>query len=308
MPTGWSCETCGARGPVGRALQHKPGYSCSGQSNNYYGGYSPQVQLAQNLLMPVFQAAGQQMAEALMKLFRGRTPEEKAQRAYEKNQKLLKKVRNQLDDTRKDFEKELLKDMRAQQVVVARELEKRFVRSQAMTAIRQANCAAHTSLLATRQSLNALEDTRTGAEFSEGNMADCPPIQYEMEEVTPQQRVAFQEVFYRMVKEKSDSLKVRIDSLQKVKVEITQMVADQKAATGKLETTVEVLKKQPEPQADSLLAAALRELKKAQELQAEAEAQEAALREDLEKKEAFLETLELLRSTYDQPAAQKPKS
>lgn len=299
MPTGWSCETCGARGPVGRALQHKPGYSCSGQSNNYYGGYSPQVQLAQNLLMPVFQAAGQQMAESLMKLFRGRTPEEKAARAAMKNRKQVEKIREQVAGAQKTFEKEVVKKLVNSREEVAQDLRLRMVKSQAVTAIRQVNCAAFQSLQAAKNSLAGLEAMREEADFTATGSAGCPEIDIEIPEVTVKQQVAFQEIFYRTVKEKSDSLQRSVDSLKKVKELNDQALKTNQEKAAELEKNIIARKNEPQPETDTLLAAALRELEEAKRMLEAAKEQEKKIGEDITEKELFIETLEMMRSTYD---------
>jgi hypothetical protein len=121
--------------------------------------------MAQNLLMPVFNAAGDMLAESLLKLFRGRTPEEKAARAAMKNRKQVEKIREQVAGAQKTFEKEVIKKLVNSREEVAQDLRLRMVKSQAVTAIKQVNCAAFQSLQAVKKSLDDLEAMREGAEL-----------------------------------------------------------------------------------------------------------------------------------------------
>jgi hypothetical protein len=118
--------------------------------------------------------------------------------------------------------------------------------------------------------------------------------------VSVQQRVAFQEVFYRTVKEKSDSLQRSVDSLKKVKVSNERVLAESLEKTANLEKKINIRKNDTLPETDTLLAAAMRELEEAKRRLEAAREEEKKIGEDITEKELFIETLESLRSTYDQ--------
>lgn len=300
------------------------------------GGYSPSGGSLESALEPVFE----QMFDNLFKwLFspssssgtpkqtqqtvQSREEAAAAEAAYQKRQEEYKaKVLEQLSQAKDQFEQQRNAKFGAQRNAAANDLKDRVAKSEATKAVRQANCAAFTSLEAVKSELydfsdftnpnGEAEQTRKGADFTTGTLP-CPEVLPQVQEVTVAQPICFQEQFYQYVKQRSDSIKVKVEALKEKKATNDKVIEEKKQKIAEAQQVIEKQKAEikpeipntPQTEEDNLLL--LEALKLQENSSAElktAEETEKKMEEEIVLNEKNISALEKMRSTYDVP--QKP--
>lgn len=178
----------------------------------------------------------------------------------------------------------------------------RIAKSEAIKTIKQLNCAAYQSLEAyelVKEDINnfkeletALENSQSLADFSSKNSSDCPPIRYEIPEVTVSNPIGFQQVLYQKIKLKADSLTLNTVQLKEKEKNIKQVVEEKKKLVEEIKLLPPEKKKD-----DKLMQDALDALKEALD-------EEKNVNEEILINDKSIEKLENIRSTYD---LEKPK-
>jgi hypothetical protein len=297
-----------------------PESSSSGSSSS---GYSPEVQMAQDILQPVFD-------NFFNWLFSEPSAEDQQKQQQQKQQKQLQKqkaieneknreeykakVLEQITNAKSEYKKQMSMQSQEQKEITVENFKIRYAVSEATKAVKQLNCAAYTSLQALEVSLKDFGDFKDidgpaeqsvkSADFTLLNSSGCPTIKIDIPEVNATQTVSFQQLLYGYVKHRSDSIKSTIDTLKVKKIKNDKVIEEKKQ---KIEETKLIIEKQKEDvntavnteEANQLLIDAMKELETGtQELQY-VEELEIKMKEEIELKEKNFQALEKMRGTYD---------
>ncbi len=299
-------------------------------------GYSPQTQMMQDILQPVFDnffkwlfsepsAEDQQKQQAAAIAAKQAAEQQiinkaEAQAAYDKMMQSYKLLddshglkMNTLNNTNLDFK---TLDGNAETI---ENNKNRYAVSEATKTVKQLNCAAYTSLQALEVSLNdfgdfkdidgSAEQASKLADFTTSNSNGCPEIKIDIPEVCAAQPISFQELFYSYVKHQSDSIKSTINTLKVKKIKNDKVIEEkkQKIEETKLiieRQTVEVNPNVKAEETNQLLIDAMKELEEANRELQTAEELEIKMKEEIDQKERYKKVLTKMRSTYDVPKKQ----
>ena len=301
-----------------------PSGSSSSSSSGRGSGYSPQVQMAHDLLQPL-------VTNLFKWLMSGPSPkqgqqhntiedkkkQEEAERAYQQRQEEYQAMMlAQISNAKSEFERLNKLNFGEQKQIAVSEFKDRFAKSEATKAIKQANCAAYGSLQAARSELNEFIDSKElkgslekqckTIDFTNGNNNGCPEVNVQIPEVNALQTISIQEMFYNYVGHQTDSIRVSIDALKDKKIMNNKALEEKMQKIEVLKNTIEKQKNEVsfsavthKGETDKLTKDALNELELATaELQA-AQEQDQRMKEDISLKEKSITALEKMRSTYD---------
>jgi hypothetical protein len=312
--------------------------SSSSSSGSSSGGYSPQVQMMEAILTPLVNnffkwlSSGPspkqgQHSNAII----DKKKQEELDRQYEQRQEEYKAMMlAQISNAKSEFEKQNKSSFGEQKESTLNEFKDRLAKSEATKAVKQANCAAFTSLQAANSDLSDISDyknirgsaekMRKEADFTNVNINGCPPVKIDIPEVNAAQPVSIQELFYKYVVHQSDSIRTTIDTLKVKKTRNDQVLEEKKQKVEELQKVIEKQKVEKKPDVvnnqgedNQLVKDAMKELEAATtELQA-AQEEDQKMKDDIALKEKNITALEKMRSTYDidnKPAStgQTPKN
>lgn len=222
----------------------------------------------------------------------------------------------QISNAKSEFERQNKSTFGEQKATTINEFKDRLAKSEATKVVKQANCAAYTSLQAAKSALNDFSDfknldgpaekARKSADFTTGNINGCPEIKIDIPEVNATQPVSIQEMFYNYVVHQSDSIKMTIDTLKVKKIRNDKTLEEKKQKVEELKQLIEKQKVEKNPsvsadkgEADQLTKDALKELEIATKEMQTAQEDDQKMKDEIAEKEKNITALEKMRSTYD---------
>jgi len=222
----------------------------------------------------------------------------------------------QISNAKSEFEKLNASNFGEQKQSALNEFKDRFAKSEATKLVKQANCAAFTSVQAAKSKLNDFSDfkdpkgpaenQRQLIDFPSSNLNDCPPIKIDIPEVNATQPLSFQELLYNYVVHQADSIKSTIDTLKLRKTKNDQAIVEKKQKIEEVKLVIEKQKRENKPadtlnntRDDQLTKDALKELETATNELQTAEENDKKMKDEIAEKEKNITALEKMRSTYD---------
>jgi hypothetical protein len=309
------CVYCGTDLPNGVHARTCPYYinTSNNTQTNSSSTYSPEVQLANDVLQPViqnffnwlFSEPAPQNRQEQQQLDNARQNEEykKAREEYKKQ------VLIQITNAKDEFEIQKNKNFKEQQKLAADDMKNRVAKSEAIKSVKLANCSAFQSLKATKfvldgitkNSENSAETERRLSEFTNSNQFECPEIKYDVAEVTTTQKVSFQELYYQYIEHQSDSIKKTLEVLNYNKANNDRVIEEKKQKVEEVTKVIEKIKVEPSTNNtdDQLLKDAMKELELSNNELQTAEELNLKMKEEIELKEKNVSTLDNMRKLYD---------
>ena len=222
------------------------------------------------------------------------TPAEKAE-IERKQAEYRQKVLEQINNATAEYSKQINTSFDEKKEATLSDMKTKYVRSESVKSIKQLNCAAYESIEAAKQNCKpdfnslegSMEQARSSADFGSGLPSDCPEIKYTLPDVTPEQPVGFQQVYYEAVRYKADSINTHVTLLKETNKEIQKQIEEKEAAIVKLKA-----EDQTKPDSDKLLEEAMKALNDAKEEQENVTA-------EIKTSEKNIELYDIMRSAYD---------
>lgn len=302
--------------------------SSSSSSGSSSSGYSPEVQMLESLLQPVFD----NLVKGFITLLSGSSPgqiqrqkEREDEKEREKREKAIieynKNVLEQITNAKSEFEKQIMMQTEQKKAEIVSALKDRYAVAEATKSVKQLNCAAFSSLESTKLKIDdfngskeletSLEQASNLLDFTNLSSNDCPPITVQIPEVNANQPVSFQEMFYNYIVNQSDSIRSTIDTLKIQKEKNVQVLEENnqkvKKASKKVEEqkiALEANNSTTNPSDNQLLIDAMNELEEAENGLQTAKEIEQKIKEEINQKEKHIDALTKMRATYDIPKKQ----
>jgi hypothetical protein len=319
---------CSTIPPARCTKKSSSGYS-SGGGGGGGGGYSPQVQMMQSILTPVFNNFFNWLFSSpsndKQQQAGNREVDKKWEEEYNKRQEEFKaKTMEQLNNARSEYQKQQQDHYQVLKDQTISEFKNRFAVSEAIKAVKQANCDAYNSLQDAQSTLEnfkdldgPLEKARKTADFTSANSTGCPPIVIKIPEVSANHPISFQQQFYGYIVRQSDSIKQTLESLKEKKAANDKVLEElkRKAEGAKPEgpkpeepkPVVDNQQQEKKPDStgkqqddDPLLAAAMKARETSVDLQAATE-ESKKINEEIAASEKSILALDKMRKMYDAP-------
>jgi len=222
------------------------------------------------------------------------TPEEKAE-IERKQAEYRKNVIDQVNRANDEYTSQISNKFEDQKEITLNDFKTKLVRSESVKTIKQLNCAARQSTKAAKMNCSTIdfdnlsgsaEMVRSAADFTSG-LPDCPEIKINVSDVTPEQPVGFQQVFYQTVKYKADSINNHVNILKEKGKKVQKEIDDKEAEIKKIKSESKATTED-----DPLMKEALKALEESKE-------EKNNITEEIKASEKKVELYETLRSSYD---------